>query len=446
MDDLNLKHELTLLLEKEVGFTGKYILEKQCRNLNIEVDDIDSDNLGPLADRITWAIKGYTGDKRAEDIKRGILEYRKALETVESAIENTVDEEEGWSAIARVKAQLTISDTKFSLGLLPEAEDALRKALEMLDGVDSENLDELRVKVTRHLARIMSRSKDSLDGAKVIYMSCVALGEKTHQHYDVALSWDGLGAIAWRAGEHKKALEYYSNALKSIQPMQTPSKKAKTKKRSAEAMIKSGLGNVHLDLVEMESAIRYNEEALLLSKNLENWGEVGRIYNNLARVYEEMKKFNKAIDHYERGIRYSRDAGMLRMEGWTLTNLASALIENGRVTDALIHLERAGRVLSDFNDHIAHSKLNCMWGKYHKERREWSQGIERFRKSIEYVSEVNAPDYLATAEEEFGTLYQKKGDLDKARELLVSALEWYKLKEETNHIERIEEQLKEIGQ
>jgi tetratricopeptide (TPR) repeat protein len=86
-----------------------------------------------------------------------------------------------------------------------------------------------------------------------------------------------------------------------------------------------------------------------------------------------------------------------------------------------------------------------MWGKFHRERCEWNQGIERFRKSVDYVQNENAPDYLAMAEEEFGTLYQKKGDLEKAKELLESALAWYKQKEDTIHIERIEGQLKEIG-
>ena len=209
-------------------------------------------------------------------------------------------------------------------------------------------------------------------------------------------------------------------------------------------MIKSGLGNVYLDLVDMESAIRFNDEALLLSKNLEKWGEVGRIYNNLARVYEEMKKYNKAIDHYERGIRHSRDAGMLRMEGWTLPNLASALIEVERVYEALPHLERAEKILADFRDPIAHSKLHCMWGKYFRERGEWQPGIEHFGKSIDFVKGENSPDYLATAEEEFGTLYQKKGDKEEARKLLESALAWYEKKEEANHIERMKGQLKEL--
>ena len=107
MEKMDLRHELTLLLEKEVGFTGKYILEKQCKSLNIEVDNIDSEKLEPLADRITWAIKGYTGDKRAEDIKRGILDYRKALQTVDSAMENH-DEDGGDPVIAKIKAQLIL--------------------------------------------------------------------------------------------------------------------------------------------------------------------------------------------------------------------------------------------------------------------------------------------------------------------------------------------------
>lgn len=439
MDGLDLKQELTRLLEREVGFTGRFILKKQCKHLNIDPDRIGAGDLAPLADRIAWAIKNYTGEKKANAIRNGILKYRKALETV---TEPEVKEE---SVAHRVEAQLTIADGKLAIGMTADAEAVLREAKTLLEESDPEANQELRIKVARHLARVLGRSKEKAGEAVAEYEAAISVGERIGHHYDVALSWNGLGAMAWRAGEHKRALKCYTKALNALRSMQALSKREKVKKRKAEALIKSGLGNVYLDLLDMDAAIRNNEEAVEMSKEAENWSEVGRIYNNLARVYEEMGDFARAIDRYERGIRHSKAAGELRMEGWTLTNLASALIETGRASKALRHLERAEKILADFRDPIAHSKLHCMWGKYYREEGVWDAAIEHFQRGIEFVKNENAPDYLAIVEEEFGMLYQRMGEKEKAVELLGNALAWYEKKEEANRIKKIKTQLEETG-
>jgi tetratricopeptide (TPR) repeat protein len=219
----------------------------------------------------------------------------------------------------------------------------------------------------------------------------------------------------------------------------------KLRKRNTEALIKSGLGNVHLDLLNIDEAIRNNEEAIEIFKELEKWDEAGRVYNNLARVYEEVGEFDKAIERYELGLEHSKNGGALRMRGWTMTNLASTFIEAKQTPRALPLLKTAEEILAEFKDPIAHSKLHCMYGKYYREVGEWSKGIEHFKKSTDSLKGVNAPDYLALAEEEFGTLYQRMGEDKKARKLLEKALTWYEKKEETTRIEKIKKQLRRLG-
>jgi G-protein signaling modulator 2 len=440
LTELDLKHELTLLLEKEIGFTGKFILEKQCKNLNLDFTSINSKDLTSLANQICIALRGYIGERRAEEIKKGILDYRNALETV-------AGKEASQDDIAYlIEAQITIADNKQAIGMLKDAEAALREARTLLAKCNENERNALEAKVSRHLARVLSREKASMRDAEAEYEKAVKLGEDAGQHYDVALSWSGLGAISWRAGHHKKALEFYNNALKEIDRIHAEARKDKVNKMNAEAIIKSGLGNVYLDLLDADRAIRNCEEAIIIFKELGDWAEVGRVFNNLARVYEEMGKFELAIDKYERGIRHSKEAGELRMEGWTLTNLASTLIEENKVSEALPHLERAEKLLANFKDPVAHSKLHCMWGKYFREKGDWKASIEHFTKSMEFVKEENAPDYLATAEEEFGIMYLKKGDKDNALTLLNSALAWYKKKGETTHMEKILKNLKQVRQ
>ncbi len=438
MEELDLKQELTLLLEKEVGFTGKFILEKQCRSLDIDPNHISYEDLGQLAKKVSWAIRSYTGEKRAEEIRRDILDYRKALGVVDNAVARREEPEK------IIDAQLIIASKKMAVGLLDEALEALEIAKLPLEGMRKSDARLFEVRITRLIARALARSTEKIDDAIEQYEAAIRMGKGTGQHYDVALSWAGLGAISWRFGEHKDALKNYDRALKALAPYGAQSRNDKIKKKSAEALMKSGLGNVYLDLMDYDASIKFHEESIEIFKSLDNSAEIGRVYNNLARVYEEMGNYPRAIDRYERAIKFTKESGELRMEGWAITNLASALVEYGKVHEAREHLDRADKALRDFSDPIAHSKLNCMWGKYHRERGDWSNSIEKFQKSIELVEKIRSPDYLAIAQEEFGIMYLKKKDPDKAKPLLEKALEWYKEKAETARIEKISLYLKEI--
>ena len=125
------------------------------------------------------------------------------------------------------------------------------------------------------------------------------------------------------------------------------------------------------------------------------------------------------------------------MEGWTMTNLASALIENSRPDDALHHLDKASRILGNFTDPIAHSKLHCMYGKYYSTQLQFRESEEHFQKSMDHVVNENSPDYLAIAQEEMGKMYFAWGEKKRSREALSAALEWYEVKGEEVRIKKI---------
>ncbi|MEW5937672.1 MAG: tetratricopeptide repeat protein, partial [Candidatus Thermoplasmatota archaeon] len=399
----------------------------------LKIEGLRAQDLKPLSQRISSAISPMTGEKRAEEIRRGIIEYMKALETLSEHKKGGEPE---------IEAELTVSDKKLAIGLIEEAEAAARRALDIAARVEAG--DALRARVLYKLARTLGYRKENHKEAEAHYKEAISLAERARDAFALATAWSGLGALAWRVGDHKRALDNYKKALRLLSALTPVSKGEKTRLDNTMANIHSGLGNVYLDLVKMEESIAHQERALAIYKDLEDWGQVGRAYNNLARVYEEMGRYPEAIDRYERGVQYTRRGKASRMEGWTLTNLASALADAGMVDRARAPLERAERLLADFSDPIAHSKLHCMWGKYHRAKKEWDKGIERFRRSIEVIADENAPDYLATAQEEFGMLYYQKGEGERAAEQLSAALHWWRRAVNEPKVEKIEKLLKAL--
>jgi tetratricopeptide (TPR) repeat protein len=435
----NLGQELEALLDKEVGFMGPLILRKQCKDMGIKFEEMGPSHLKELSEKIRWAISPLVGEQRASAISKGMLEYMSALETLEAA-----PSEKESDRPSQLLAELTVVESKLAAGLVEGAEDAARRAVALLGKKQDPMNARHGPKALRLLARVLSSRGETHEEAFKLYGQALDLAKDGGDAYEQVLALSGLGALFWRTGKHRKALEHFNKALALVNALPVVSKGDRQRADSMRSSIHSGLGNVYLDLIDFKAAIEHNEKALAISRDMGNLPEVGRVFNNLARVYEEARDYIRAIDCYERGINYCQRGKASRMEGWTLTNLASALIDNGRPGDAKAHLERAERILGDFRDPIAQSKLNCMWGKYHRERREWQRGIDRFARSIEVIANENAPDYVATTQEEFGTLYQQMGEREKAREMLGAALEWQKEKGDQYRMEKITKQLKEL--
>lgn len=67
-----LSRKVHSILAREMKHMGKFILNKQCQNINISPDDIKPEDLPKLASVITDAIIVFTGREKAEKIGREI--------------------------------------------------------------------------------------------------------------------------------------------------------------------------------------------------------------------------------------------------------------------------------------------------------------------------------------------------------------------------------------
>lgn len=434
-----MKQELTLLLEKEVGFTGKFILEKQCSNLSIDPDHISCKDLEKLAGKVTWAIKSYTGEKRAEEIRKGILEYRVAMDMVERAAATNFRNLANFTFTHIIEADITIAAKKLDLGLHEDAVEHLRKARALLEKLPQDDVSSLNSRICRLMGRALSVNELTFNEATEEFQKSITFGTASGAHYDIALSWKGLGSICRRSGRFSESLEHYNRALSAIGRMGAPSRNEKARKMKAEALILSGLATVNLNLSDYEAAIKFNERSIEIFKEIGNGSEAGRVYSNLAKVYEEMGKYEMAVDCYENAVKHTTGSGSLLHHGLYLISLVNILIDMQKMAEAKVQLEKAEHILSNFSDPLAVSKLNCMWGKYHREKAEWDDGIERFRMSIEAVIGANALDQLAWTREEFGIMYLKKGDGHRAIEVLQEALDWYIEKDDRAKIPKLQD-------
>ncbi len=429
MNVSHLKDELITMLEMEIGFCGKFILQKQCDILGIGAEeDIEIKDLRELSRNLKTAISGFIGDRKSKLVFRNLLEYSKALETLDDETSETMD---------CINAFLTVGDKRLVLRRYDASEDAYRDAYDLFQDSQYSGNRRMKMKIKRKLARVLGTKTEGHEMAIKEYYGVITIGKRHRNYYDTALSYCGLGWIAFKDSDEHLSLEYYEKALSTIENMKEQTKLDRIKKMKVKCIINSGLADIYKSMNEVDIAIDLTESAIDLNLQLENYVRVGELYDKMAQIYEQKRDYEKAVEGYKQVLSNTKEGGSLLTEGWTLINLASLLINEGKFDQAEEYLSRASRILSKFNDCEAQSRLHYMYGEYYQKLREWENSETHFKASLESMINVDSPECLARVQEGLGTLYHIIGESEKATPLLNSALTWYEKNDDKDNIKKI---------
>ena len=427
MEDINFKDDISSMLEIEIGFKGRFILEQQCQRMGINSKNISNENLVELADNIHQALTGFVGPRKAEMAHRGLLEYIAALDNISTSCNNS---------LCLARAYVVLGDKRYYIKKFEKSMIAYRNAQDIMLKCNKRDL-RLECKIKRKLARVLGQSKEHYADAKKEYEKVIELGNQICDYYDVSLGYIGLGTVAWQEENYTKALEYFNKAFVSMEKLNSNSRNEKEKRRKIEGLIHMAMGDLHLDLQDIERSLIHNEKAIDILLDLENYLGVGKLYKKMRIIYQHKKEYDKAVSNHREVAFDTEGTGPLLMEGWTRMNLASLLMEDGKYNLAEEHLSKAYELISGFDYPEAHSKLHYMYGNFYHKKKELDISEEHFMKSLDILKGSDSPECFARAQEGLGTLYLFKGDNEKGQNLLKSALAWHEDNNNHNEAKRI---------
>ncbi|MBD2207646.1 CHAT domain-containing protein [Calothrix sp. FACHB-1219] len=144
---------------------------------------------------------------------------------------------------------------------------------------------------------------EAFNKAIEIYQQAVSLGKQTGDRSQLANALLGLGNMYNAKSKYNEAVATLQQALQIFQT----DKKSPIKLRDTL----SKLGEVYQGLRQPEQALTYYQQALEIAKqitasspfaNLEKDKEQGLIMVNLANIYAETGKYEKAIQNYQDGL------------------------------------------------------------------------------------------------------------------------------------------------
>jgi tetratricopeptide (TPR) repeat protein len=177
---------------------------------------------------------------------------------------------------------------------------------------------------------------------------------------------------------HQEALEFYSQALKELGPIEKGSGNESPEVLQDKANIYKAIGAVQLDLVDRQKALSSYSEAIQTLKELvkkapsaENYRRLslaqlslGDVYNGGKDISTASAQYTLAMDAIKITLRDEpTDSGALNIESVIESRFADVMITQGDPAGALDQLEKASDTLwtalqSDYSDDLLNSNLD----------------------------------------------------------------------------------------
>jgi CHAT domain-containing protein/tetratricopeptide (TPR) repeat protein len=162
---------------------------------------------------------------------------------------------------------------------------------------------------------------------------------------DVARALTGMGSIHYDLGDRARALECFTSAL--------PIWRSVGEQRAGEAGVLQSLGSLYADAGQLERARRTLEQALTISREVDDRLGQARTQNAIGFVAYRFGDRSEALSRYVKALALARDVGDRIEEARALTNIGS-LYATARTSQddrrARTHLLQSAAIWRQLND------------------------------------------------------------------------------------------------
>jgi tetratricopeptide (TPR) repeat protein len=222
-----------------------------------------------------------------------------------------------------------------------------------------------------------------------------------------------LGMIKLLLGQVEKAIEYYEQALVISK---------ETGDRRGEGTHLGNLGSAYGDLGQVEKAIEYYEQALVISKETGDRRSEGTHLGNLGSAYSHIGQVEKAIEYYEQALVISEETGDRRGEGTHLGNLGSAYSDLGQVEKAIEYYEQALVISKETGDRRGEGAHLGNLGLAYSHLGQVEKAIEYYEQALAISKETGDRRGEGAHLGNLGSAYRHLGQVEKAIEYYEQAL------------------------
>jgi tetratricopeptide (TPR) repeat protein len=244
---------------------------------------------------------------------------------------------------------------------------------------------------------------------------------EAHHHACLAQQYDTAADILFdhdlhedldRWGYSRTLIELYSGLLPKDQFNDKP---VLTSKKTHGAVLGS-LGLAYSHLGQVEKAIEYYEQALVISREIGDRRNEGNHLGNLGSAYYHLGQVEKAIQYYEQALVIAREIGDRRGEGNALSNIGNAYRDLGQVVKAIEYHELALVIAREIGDRRGEGSDLGNLGNAYYQLDQVDKAIEYYEQALVIAREIHDRRGEGTGLGNLGNAYYQLGQVDKAIE------------------------------
>lgn len=226
-----------------------------------------------------------------------------------------------------------------------------RKLLERAEQIASKNLEDPEMKriaaAVHNQMGLFHYRKREIDESIKIFNETIEILKDDHDSSERAMALRYLGVVYCLKGMSKKALKYHSMALEIYK---------KTGNKFGQAKIYNSIGRTLADAGKLNDAIYFMEKAEVICSDLGADAEAANIYGRLGSVYMLKEEFDTAKKFFQRDIEISKKFENVRARAFAYRNIGECNIYLGKNKEAIDCLRTAADFFKKMGD-SANEKL-----------------------------------------------------------------------------------------
>jgi len=251
--------------------------------------------------------------------------------------------------------------------------------------------------------------------ARQIANTMIDLSKKLEYQKGIALGYSNLGYLDVIAGEARRSLAYYKEAVNYYK---------KTTDHACYAAALGGMANAYSGLGKNDSSILYRMDAIsLLEKAKESTSFSKRDirmlslqYYNLAVDYaNSLKDDDKALSYYRKSEEMARQCNDTTMIVTALNGVTRRLAHKEQFADALVQAKEALRFAKASGDDFLLTQAYHGYATVLDVTNKWDEAVEPAQLAISYAEKTGDFNQFMTSSTTYLHILQQKGDYKTAK-------------------------------
>jgi len=228
---------------------------------------------------------------------------------------------------------------------------------------------------------------------------------KLNDSSGLAITYDLKGSIFMFMGNHNIALKETLKALKILEEIDEPIRKA-------DAL--NHLASIEFYLNNFEKSIEYNNQALKTYQDKNDNYYEAQALNDIGNTYYYLKDYNKAIELLNKSLLISTKMNIIILEATSLNNLGKCYTELGKFDMAENYLNNSLIILNKTNNKNKIVEILNDFGRLYNAKNKPEKAIPLFNRSIAIADTIQARENLRIGYFNRSNSYFKQQKFEKA--------------------------------